>query len=74
MVMQRYRNSDVTNVKIRFVGILDDSEITSLSNIVDELYLPDYSGYKIKKEYGSSYIDSEYTTKTKYTEVTSSPS
>jgi hypothetical protein len=67
-IMLESRNSDVTNVKLQFVGILDDTEIKNLSSIVDELYLPDYSGYKLKNEFGVTYIDSEYTTKMKFGE------
>ena len=64
-------NSDVTSMKIRFVGILDDAEISSLSDLVDELYLPDYTGYKLKTEFYLDYRDSEYTTKTRYLEIKS---
>jgi hypothetical protein len=64
-------NSDVTSMKIQFVGILDNAEIASLSDLVDELYLPDYTGYKITSEFHLTYRNSEYTTKTKYRDIKS---
>jgi|GEM_PF-7000225 len=71
-LMMDLNNSEVTTVRVQFIGILEDNEIKALSKIVDELYLPEYSGYKLKENYErKKYIQSEFTTRLKFGEIKS---